>query len=173
MYPPHSFGGYELVWQAAVEHLRARGHEVRVVTTDVRTGTTEPDGADVHRELRWHLVDGEFLKLGPRATVALARHNHGVLDRHLDALRPDVVQWWWMGGLTLTMLEAVRRRGLPAVAFVHDDWLAYGPRVEPWTRTWQGPRRGRLGPLAERLAGIPATVDFGAAAHYVFVSDFT
>ena len=48
-----------------------------------------------------------------------------------------------MGGLTLTMLEAVRRRGIPAVSFVHDDWLAYGPAVDPWTRTFAGPRRGR------------------------------
>jgi glycosyltransferase involved in cell wall biosynthesis len=173
MYPPHHFGGYELVWQAAVEHLRARGHDVRVLTTDVRTATTEPDGQDVHRELRWHLHDGEFAELGPRARTALARHNHRVLDRHLGEQRPDVVQWWSMGGLTLTMLETVRRRGLPAVAFVHDDWLAYGPRVEPWTRTWHGRRRGRLAPVGERLAGIPATIDFGAAADYVFVSEFT
>ena len=173
MYPPHSFGGYELVWRAAVEHLRGRGHEVRVLTTDVRTDTFEPDDPDVHRALRWHLVDGEFLDLSPRATRALARHNHGVLGRHVDDLRPDVVQWWSMGGLTLTMLEDVRRRGVPAVAFVHDDWLAYGPRVEPWTRAWFGPRRARLAPLGERLGGIPATVNFGAAAHYVFVSEFT
>ena len=67
MYPPHHFGGYELVWRAAVEHLRGAGHEVRVLTTDVDTGTTEPDDPDVHRELRWHLRDGEFDELGPRA----------------------------------------------------------------------------------------------------------
>src|SRR3954452_19160755 len=28
MYPPHHYGGYELVWHSAVEHLRSRGHEV-------------------------------------------------------------------------------------------------------------------------------------------------
>ena len=52
MYPPHHHGGYELVWESAVEHLRARGHEVRVLTTDTRTDTVETDGPDVHRELR-------------------------------------------------------------------------------------------------------------------------
>ncbi len=50
MYPPHSFGGYEAVWKAAVDHLRERGHEVRVLTTDTDTGTKEPDPPDVHRE---------------------------------------------------------------------------------------------------------------------------
>lgn len=173
MYPPHHFGGYELVWAAAVEHLRSRGHEVRVLTTDTRTGAAQPDADDVHRELRWHLRDGEFEALGPFARVRMARHNHAVLDRHLSSFRPDVVAWWSMGGLTLTLLESVRRRGLPAVAFVHDEWLDYGRWVDPWLSAVYGQRRGRLAPLAERLARIPASVDFVDAASYVFVSDFT
>ena len=170
MYPPHSFGGYELVWRAAVEHLRGRGHDVRVLTTDTRTGTAEPDDPGVHRELRWHLRDGEFEQLGPRAAVAMARHNHDVLERHLAEQRPDVVSWWSMGGLTLTMLETVRRRALPAVAFVHDEWLGYGPEVDPWLRA-VAPRRPRLRRLAERLAGLPGRVGFAEAATYVFVSE--
>jgi glycosyltransferase involved in cell wall biosynthesis len=173
MYPPHHHGGYEIVWHAAVEHLRAQGDEVRVLTTDTRTGTTAPDDPDVHRELRWHLRDGEFDELGLVARTRMARHNHGVLRRHLAELRPDVVAWWAMGGLTLTMVEDVRRRGLPAVAFVHDDWLGYGRVVDPWLRLLAGGRRRRLQPLAERLTGIPARVDFSDAATYVFVSDFT
>lgn len=173
MYPPHHFGGYELVWASAVEHLRSRGHEMRVLTTDTRTDRVQPDGHEVHRELRWHLRDGEFEGLGPWARVAMARHNHAALDRHLREFRPDVVTWWSMGGLTLTMLESVRRSGLPAVAFVHDDWLDYGRHVDPWLRAFYGPCRGRLAPLAEWVARIPARVDFAGAAAYVFVSDFT
>jgi glycosyltransferase involved in cell wall biosynthesis len=173
MYPPHHFGGYELVWASAVEHLRSRGHDLRVLTTDTRTGSPEPDSDDVHRELRWHLRDGEFERVGPLARAATARHNHHVLERHLRGFRPDVVAWWSMGGLTLTMLESVRRRGLPAAAFVHDDWLDYGRHVDPWLRAFHGPRRGRLAPLAERLAGIPTSVNFADAATYIFVSDFT
>jgi glycogen synthase len=172
MYPPHHFGGYELVWQAAVEHLRAGGHEVRVLTTDTDTGAVEPEPPDVHRELRWPLRGAEFASLRRHQKVALARDNHRVLARHLAELRPDVVSWWSMGGLTLTLLESVRRAGLPAVAFVHDDWLDYGRRVDGWLHMWRG-RRARLTPLAERLVGIPARVDFGGAARYVFVSEFT
>lgn len=173
MYPPHHFGGYELVWAAAVDHLRSRGHDVRVLTTDTRTGSSEVDGEDVHRELRWHLRDGEFKSLSPLARVRMARHNHAVLDRHLTGFQPDVVAWWSMGGLTLTLLESVRRRGLPAVAFVHDEWLDYGRWVDPWLSAVYGPRRGRLAPLAERVARIPASLNFADAATYVFVSDFT
>ncbi|HEU4979339.1 MAG TPA: glycosyltransferase [Solirubrobacteraceae bacterium] len=173
MYPPHSYGGYEAVWRAAVQHLRARGHEARVLTTDTRTETHEPDDPDVHRELRWHLHGGEFARLSAPARVRMARHNHAVLRRHLEDMRPDAVAWWSMGGLTMTLLEDVRRRGLPAVAFVHDDWLAYGPAVDPWLRALSGPRRGRAAALAEALAHVPARVDFAHAADYVFVSDFT
>jgi glycosyltransferase involved in cell wall biosynthesis len=161
------------VWRSAVEHLRARGHDVSVLTTDTRTGATAPDDPGVHRTLRWHLRDGEFERLGPRAVVAMTRHNHRVLAGHLRTVRPDVVSFWSMGGLTLTLLEAVRRRALPAVAFVHDDWLDYGRHVDPWLALLTGPRRGRLAPLAERLTGLPHRVDLGAAARYVFVSDHT
>ena len=166
MYPPHSWGGYEQVWRAAVEHLRERGHDVTVLTTDTDTGAREPDPPHVHRDLRWHLEGTRFARLGPRSRLRLARHNHRTLERRLDETPPDVVTWWSMGGLTLTLIEAVRRRGIPAVAFVHDDWLDYGRAVDPWS--W-----GRAAPLAERLTGLPGTVDFAGAARYVFVSDHT
>jgi glycosyltransferase involved in cell wall biosynthesis len=172
MYPPHHYGGYELVWQAAVEHLRAHSHEVRVLTTDTRTRALEPDPPDVHRELRWPFRDARLERPGRCERIALSRHNHRVLDRHLSDLRPEVVAWWSMGGLSLTMLETVRRRGIPAVAFVHDDWLDYGRWADAWLSTFRG-GRARLAPIAERLAGIPASVDFDGAARYVFVSDRT
>ena len=69
-----------------------------------------------------------------------------------------------MGGLTLTLLEDVRRRGVPAVAFVHDDWLDYGRWSTRGCARFTGPRRARLAPLGERVGGLPARVDFGAAA---------
>jgi glycosyltransferase involved in cell wall biosynthesis len=56
----------------------------------------------------------------------------------------------------MAMLEQVRRRGIPAVAFVHDDWLDYGRRTDAWHR--------RIG---------KRSVDFARAARYVFVSEET
>jgi len=172
MYPPHHFGGYELVWRSAMEHLRSRGHEVRVLTTDLRTGSAQADDPAVHRELRWHWRSGGFARQGLRERVAMARHNHRVLERHLASARPQVVSWWSMGGLSLTLIEAVRRRRLPAVGFVHDDWLEYGRHVDGWLHLFGG-RKALAAPAAERLAGIPARVDFGAAARWVFVSEAT
>jgi glycogen(starch) synthase len=172
-YPPHHHGGYELVWEAAVAHLRSRGHEVSVLTTDTLLEGVEADDDDADRSLRWHLVDGQFAELGPLAAAAMTRHNLRVMERKLEDLRPDVVGWWSMGGLSLVMLEKARRDGIPAAAFVHDEWLDYGRRFDPWLKLFTGPRRGRLAPGAERLTGMPTTVDFANAAHYAFVSEFT
>lgn len=170
MYPPHHLGGYELVWRSAVGHLREAGHEVRVLCTDHRESTQEPDEPGVFRELRWYWRDHAFPRLTLRERVALERHDARVLDAHLEAFAPDVVAWWAMGGLPLGLLERVRRRGVPRVAFVSDDWLNYGPRVDAWARAFRG-RRRVLAPLAERLAGVPARVDLAGAARYVFVSE--
>src|SRR4051794_24419368 len=174
MYPPHHLGGYELVWRSAVEHLRTRGHDVRVVTTDFRLDSpTEPEGHDVHRELRWWWRDHAFPDRPVRERLAFERHNARVLDKHLDAFSPDVLTWWSMGGMSLTLLERVRRRALPAVAFVHDDWLDYGPRVDAWLQLFAGPRRSRVAPVAERLLRTPTHVEFDTAARYMFVSERT
>jgi glycosyltransferase involved in cell wall biosynthesis len=174
MYPPHHLGGYELVWRAAVRHLRAAGHDVRVVTTDFRVPSPqEADEDGVRRELRWWWRDHAFPRLPVRERLAVERHNARVLERELDAFHPDAVTWWSMGGMSLSLLERVRRRGLPAVAFVHDDWLDYGPRVDAWLKLFTGPRRGRLARPAEAILRMPARVDFDAAARYVFVSERT
>ena len=102
----------------------------------------------------------------------IERHNAGVIDRLLDEQRPDVVAWWSMGGLSMGLLEQVRRRGVPAVAFVHDDWLDYGRRTDAWHRRMNRLPRPAQG-LAERLAGVPIRCDFSGAARYVFVSRHT
>jgi glycosyltransferase involved in cell wall biosynthesis len=157
-----------------MRHLRSRGHEVRVVTTDFRLASpAEPEEDAVHRELRWWWRDHAFPELPVRERLALERHNARVLGRHLDEFRPEVVSWWSMGGMSLSLLERVRRRGLPAVAFVHDDWLDYGPRVDPWLKLFTGPRRGRLAAPAEALLRMPTRVEFDHAARYLFVSERT
>jgi glycosyltransferase involved in cell wall biosynthesis len=172
MYPPHHLGGYELVWQAAVEHLRARGHAVRVLTSDhrERLAADDTDDTDVHRELRWYWRDHRFPRIGLRARIELERANGRTLERQLDEHRPDVVAWWAMGGMSLSLVERVRRTGLPAVAFVNDDWLIYAPRTDAWLRL-AGHRAVPRGVL-ERLTGLPARFDPAASfAVVVFASD--
>jgi glycogen(starch) synthase len=169
MYPPHHLGGYELAWSSATARLRSGGHEVRILTTDFRTGTSEPDEPDTFRELRWYWRDHGWPRISWRGRIELERHNAAVLDRHLRQLEPQLVTWFAMGGMSLSLIERVRRAGLPALAFVHDDWLTYGPSVDRWIAPFRG--RPRLATLAERLTGLPARVELDRAARCVFVSE--
>jgi glycogen(starch) synthase len=175
MFPPHHQGGYELVWQGAVDHLAASGHELLVLTSDHREpGVTQAAapraGVEVRRTLRWYWRDHAFPRLSWRQTLDLERHNAGVLEVALAELVPDVIAWWSMGGLSLSLIERVRRGGHPAVGFVHDDWMLYGPRVDGWQRR---ARRPLLGRVLERASGVPVKLELGAAARWMFVSEAT
>jgi glycosyltransferase involved in cell wall biosynthesis len=91
-----------------------------------------------------------------------------VLDRHLVQFRPDVITWWPVGGMSLGLIERARRAGVPALLFVLDPWLWYGPERDLWMRMW-----ARLGPgaaLAERVTGLPTRVDYDRAGRWVFCS---
>jgi glycogen synthase len=173
MYPPHHLGGYELVWQGAVRAMREAGHEARVLTTDYRSpgALADAEDDDVHRELRWYWRDHRFPRLSPWARARLERANAATLARHLEAWRPDAVTWWSMGGMSLSLIEQVARAGLPAAAFVHDDWLVYGPKVDQWMRAYAG--RPRSAARAERRTGVPTRVDFRHVSPWVFVSETT
>lgn len=170
LFPPHHLGGYELVWRDAVEHLRGRGHAVRVLTSGHHeAGVTPAPQTEVYRELDWYWRDHAFPRTSLAARLRLERHNAAVLDRHLHGFAPDVVTWWAMGGMSLSLLERVRRRGTPAVAFVNDDWLVYGPRTDAWLRIWA--HRGVPARLVERLTGLPTTVAPQRCARLVFASE--
>jgi glycogen synthase len=175
MYPPHHAGGYEVMWQTAMARVRELGHQVRVVTSDYRApGVTAETDPDVHRTLRWYwdLDRYEFPELSPLERLRLERHNARELQRHLHEFRPDVVSWWSMGAMSLSLIERVRRKGIPAAFIVHDDWLVYGPGFDQWLRMWRG-RRLMLAPLAERLLGLPTRVSVERAGTFVFNSRYT
>jgi glycosyltransferase involved in cell wall biosynthesis len=104
--------------------------------------------------------------------VRLERANAGVLAGHRRDFMPDVVMWWAMGGMSLSLLEQARRAGLPALAVVGDEWVAYGPQVDGWTRRWRRLPAGVAG-AAGAITGVPARLALNAAAQWSFNSDYT
>ncbi len=179
-YPPHHTGGYELHCRSVVEDLRAHGHDVAVLTSTLRhPGIADGGEPGVRRALR--AFDQHAPWPGWRAALAGERRNVAVLRGALRELRPEVVCWWRMGELSLSLVEHVRRAGLPAVGVVCDPWLLEGPARDPWQRPWvPGPGahpsrwlRSRAARTAlERLTRLPVAVDWSGAATWLFVSDW-
>jgi glycosyltransferase involved in cell wall biosynthesis len=163
------------MWQAVVHAARERGHRVRVVTSEHREPHVDaPDEPDVHRELSmyWDWERYAFRDLGAVGRARLERRNAAVFDRHLEEFAPDTLSWWSMGSMSLSLIERVRRRRIPASFAVHDDWLVYGRKADRWIRAWHGWRRA-VAPVAERALGVPTRIDVVRSGSLVFNSAYT
>lgn len=148
-YPPHSLGGYALSCQAVVEHLRLRGHNVYVLTSDaclsgVTDDSDDSDDSDygVHRDLYlWFRDLGRDEPTVPepplRDRLKYERRNQDTLRHVLTSWRPDVVSVWEMGAMSLSTLTLVERAGVPMVLTLHDYWPEYAPRWDPWLRLFE------------------------------------
>jgi glycosyltransferase involved in cell wall biosynthesis len=172
-YPPHALGGYELSCHDVMTRWAARGHDVSVLTTDLRVpGIADHAEPTVHRELRWYWDDHRLLSPPWPSRLRLERHDQSCLRMALDQ-RPDVVSVWSMGAMPLQLVTTLTRSGVPTVLVVCDDWLWYGPKIDPWTRAFEEhPRRARW---VERLTGLPTRLpdDLGDRVTTVFVSERT
>lgn len=153
--------------------LRAAGCTVRVLASDYRSASAgdAPEDEDVHRCLGWYWKEHRFPQLGLRARARLERSNAAMLRSHLEDFAPDVVMWWPMGGMSLGLIEQIHRARIPAVGYVADDWMVYGPEVDQWIATWC--RRPSLSRVAELITRVPASVDLSSAAEWHFISDET
>jgi glycogen synthase len=172
LYPPHHLGGYELVCDGVMRAAVARGHEVRILASDYRApGVREPDELPVERVLRSYLDASaqRAAALDPLQRLGLERANAAVMERTLRDFAPDVVSWWGMGGLSLSLIERVRRRGLASVLTVHDDWLSYGFQIDGWTRMAR--RLRPLAPVLEPALGIPIRYRLERAGRFLFNSE--
>jgi glycosyltransferase involved in cell wall biosynthesis len=151
--------------------MRAAGWDVLVLASDYRSPTPPagPEDQDVRRVLRWYWEDHRFPRMSLRRRRELETHNLRVLREAVAEFDPDAVNWWAMGGMSLSLIEEGRRLGLPAAGVVVDDWMIYGPKVDGWSKSV---RRLGLGRPAERVTGVPGRIDLGGAARWVFVSDY-
>jgi len=171
VYPPHHLGGYEIIWRGVMRYLRQQGHVGRVLVSDYRNPTVSGDALgdpEVHRELEWYWRGHEWPALGLRARLALERRNAARFDRHVRELNPDVITWWSLGGLSLSLLERARQAGIPSLVFVLDPWPSYGRERDLWLRTWA--HLPFAAGLVQRATGIPARVRWADVGRWVFCS---
>lgn len=151
LYPPHFVGGYELRCALVAEGLARAGHDVQVLTSLPPTGPAGPVVEDVAGVRVSRLLQQYYH--GPRATpgrpyfLSVVRRQLQDAERFrgvLDEFRPDVVNWWSVGGLAKTILQLPPSRGIPDALFIEDDWIieeeargGLGQRP-PWSQLWLG-----------------------------------
>jgi glycogen synthase len=129
LYPPDVVGGYELGCRQVVDALRARGHDVRVLTSAPRTPVESPP--HVLRALK--LTDlWDFYSESRRAPLALRlkeieafqinAFNAHALMQTLDDFAPDVVYAWMLVGLGgLGLLACLHHLRVPWVWHLMDE----------------------------------------------------
>jgi len=155
LYPPHSIGGYELLWRDIMAALRTRGHEVTVLCGDWRgIDNGEPEDPDARRVLHLHIDElFDVRRDGIAAQRARERHNDAQLTTLVEEARPDAAVLGPMGGLSFGLSRRLSDLAIPQLALVYDDWPSYWLKADPWQS-----RLRRFGPLGDRAAarhGLP------------------
>lgn len=178
-YPPHHVGGYEVSCRDVVERLAARGHDLAVLTSDLRvSGVDDPAGErdeaiPVWRDLVPWFRNDDLWAPGLAERWRIERRNQAALAVALDRHRPEVVSVWQMGALSLGLLATIARRRIPIVYAVSDDWLSYAVLLDAWSRLFRRVPRP-LQRVAERALGVPVAVpDLGTTGSFCFISEDT
>lgn len=130
LYPPYVVGGNELLARDVVMRLRARGHEVHVLTG---RGRDLPQDGYTHAALDYSLEDKTGLFLGGLALTAkrvidwhlYKPHTEAMVRQTLERIQPDLVICWNLGMASAAPLVAARKGNAPVVAHPADKWLLY------------------------------------------------
>ena len=129
IYPPDAQGGYELGCKQAVDALRRRGHNVRVLTSTPRT----PVRPEPHVSRKLHLTDIWYNATRPVSHPAVnqvwevdanlfSSHNVHLLIQEIKDFQPDVVYVWMINGLGgLGLMGCLQYLGVPWVWHLMDE----------------------------------------------------
>lgn len=139
LYPPHEIGGYELRCRDVCDRLKASGHEIHILTSNHKvSGRAEIAEPNVSRNLRINGMYGNpwlpIQQLYPQE-----KHNHQVLAREIETVRPDLIHVWNMGGISKSLLLRIEQEKIPVVYDVSDHWIARSLRADVWLSWWNAP----------------------------------
>src|SRR6266849_596056 len=120
LYPPYYIGGYELGCKDVVERLKARGHDIRVLTGIYGLEHPQLDG-EVYRylELDWHWggqASIRKLPFPPKAELRIQR----TLKRVFKSFKPEVIYVWNLMFLSTSLALQAERLAVPVFYFVSD-----------------------------------------------------
>lgn len=200
LYPPYYHGGYEVRCKQVAEALRHAGHDVRVLTSayglpvtplgHIQPGYENVCGVPVYRYLNQYVYQPQPVHR-PGRLFGAKRHFWDAQQflRLLADVQPDIVNWWSMYGLSMTLLPLSHAWGGPDVHWLEHWWMIrqYGPAGEKAAASWGDFWDGRWGPPLLRpffrwagkrwerrfeRAGIPTRQFPNRPWHVCFVSEY-
>lgn len=118
LYPPVSFGGYEMECATVVDHLRG-SHEVLVLTSDREAAGVAPEGG-IARRLPYSGGGLRVAAAAPLHAVRAARTMRGVLG----AFRPDAVMVWNATAIPTAAVRVAVDSGPPVILRLCERWFA-------------------------------------------------
>lgn len=125
LYPPHSIGGYEIGCREVVTRLRARGHQMRVLTSSYGVDGSETGEVGVMRCLSHDIGKPRAPDLLRRAwrLWRKERANRNLLRRVWREQPADLIFGWNLGGIGFGLVEAAARLA-PTRFYISDSWLS-------------------------------------------------
>lgn len=112
LYPPHASGGYELRCRDVVDGLRARGHEVEVITSHCLARSCDLHSGEmgVHRVLHQKSEAANIF-----SQILHDTKDMQFIDRQVKEFKPDIVYLWHIQDLSNAILPYFAHRNIQIV----------------------------------------------------------
>lgn len=124
LFPPHVLGGYEILCSQVVDRLRARGHNVTVLTTSTSECKLSDPRRDVFRLLELTTPFSEPAGKQRWRRLVVGRRNARAIREYLLGRRFDLAFVRSQLRLTIEPLRELQAAGIPTVLTLNDDHLA-------------------------------------------------
>ncbi len=128
LYPPLYLGGYELACKDIVDGLRARGHDVYVLTSTYRASSCAAE-TSISRILNHYwgsYPDGTLALSSSQAAKSywLDFANYRRMKKWIRKLEPEFIYLWNLERISpVPIIAAVKESGIPFVVHLMDYWL--------------------------------------------------
>jgi len=127
LYPPDIYGGCEILCEQVCRELEQRGHEVSVLTSQVKKApdSYSQNGSKIFRDLRLVLPFEEKPdKITWKHQRDTYRQNYEATQRAISRVKPDLVFIWSQRRSTLACVRAVQALERPMVFTFNDEYIA-------------------------------------------------